>query len=347
MAGKQAFMGKLGVVSALAITMSILIGVTMEPKENGKTVSIFNASTGTVEQVSKIERTDEEWRRLLTPEQYRITRLKGTEAPSSGTCALPPEGVSGVYQCVGCGTDLFKVETKFESGTGWPSFFDPVSDLNVRFIADRSLARERTEVVCARCGAHLGHVFDDGPPPTGKRFCINSVTLKLATGTAATHRETATFAAGCFWGVEAAFRKLMGKGVISTRVGYTGGDFSNPTYEDVKGHQTGHLEAVEVVFDPALISYQELLAIFWRSHNPLRSDGQGPDIGPQYRAAVFYHSTDQQLLAEESRTILQKSLREKGEIATMILPAQRFWLAEDYHQHYYEKKGIEGTCPVY
>lgn len=156
--------------------------------------------------------------------------------------------------------------------------------------------------------------------------------------------ETATFATGCFWGSEAAYRKLLDKGVISTQVGYTGGEFVNPTYEDVKGHKTGHLEAVEVVFDPTKITYQQLLDIFWTIHNPARSDGQGPDIGPQYRAAIFYHSPEQQRLAEASKNALEKT---KGKIATMILPAKHFWPAEEYHQQYYEKNGIEGTCPVY
>jgi peptide-methionine (R)-S-oxide reductase len=142
-------------------------------------MKIFNAKTGKIEEVERVIKTDEEWRRILTPEQYEVAREKVTEVAFSKTCPIP-QGKSGFYQCVCCGTDLFKYETKFESGTGWPSFFEPVSEFNIRIIADKSMGLEREEVVCSRCDAHLGHVFDDGPPPTGKRYCINAVVLKLA-----------------------------------------------------------------------------------------------------------------------------------------------------------------------
>ena len=127
----------------------------------------------------KIEKTDAEWQRELTPEQYHVLREKGTERPFSKQCAIPASG-EGIYQCVGCGTDLFAYGRKFESGTGWPSFFDPVSPLNVRIEEDNAFGMRRFEVLCARCEAHLGHVFDYGPPPTGKRYCINTVALKLS-----------------------------------------------------------------------------------------------------------------------------------------------------------------------
>lgn len=142
-------------------------------------MEIYQVRTGRAARVPRVVKSDAEWRRLLTPQQYDVTRRRGTERPFSQTCAVPPSG-HGVYQCVGCGTDLFAYGTKFDSGTGWPSFWEPVSPLNVVLEEDRPLGLRRVEVRCARCGAHLGHVFDDGPPPTGRRYCVNTVALTLA-----------------------------------------------------------------------------------------------------------------------------------------------------------------------
>jgi peptide-methionine (S)-S-oxide reductase len=153
----------------------------------------------------------------------------------------------------------------------------------------------------------------------------------------------ATFAAGCFWGVEATFRQLPG--VISTRVGYTGGSTTNPTYKEVCTDTTGHAEAVEIEYDPARLSYDKLLEVFWENHDPTQLNRQGPDWGKQYRSAIFFHTPDQETAARKSKEQLEKSRRFSKPIATQIVPAVAFFEAEDYHQQYLEKKGL-ASCHI-
>ncbi len=153
--------------------------------------------------------------------------------------------------------------------------------------------------------------------------------------------ETATLAAGCFWHVEEAFREV--KGVLSTTVGYTGGNTKNPNYEQVCSTETGHAEAVEIIFDPAIVSYKKILEIFWSMHDPTQVDRQGPDFGTQYRSAIFYHTDLQRKEAIASKEITQKKISKP--IATQIVPATSFYKAEDYHQQYLHKRGLK-TCGV-
>ncbi len=155
--------------------------------------------------------------------------------------------------------------------------------------------------------------------------------------------QKATFGAGCFWGVEAAFRQVQG--VISTSVGYTGGSLKNPTYEDVCSGRTGHAEAVEVIYDPAKISYEQLLQVFWENHDPTTLNRQGPDVGTQYRSAIFYHTPEQQAAALAAKEKLQTSGRYKRPIVTEIVAASPYYLAEDYHQQYLEKRGL-ASCHI-
>ena len=150
--------------------------------------------------------------------------------------------------------------------------------------------------------------------------------------------ETASFAAGCFWGVEATFRQAPG--VVSTAVGYMGGSLENPTYQDVCTDKTGHAEAVQIVFDPAKTSYNEMLNIFWQNHDPTTLNRQGPDVGTQYRSAIFYHTPEQEKLARASKENLERSQAFKRSIVTEIVPASHFWRAEEYHQRFLEKRGM-------
>ncbi|MGQ0553539.1 MAG: bifunctional methionine sulfoxide reductase B/A protein [Planctomycetota bacterium] len=298
--------------------------------------------------VAKIVKSDAEWQAQLSAEQFRIARNQGTERAFCGL--LNDNKAAGLYSCVCCGLPLFSSEHKFESGSGWPSYFQPVAAENVTEKPDRSHGMLRVEITCARCDAHLGHVFDDGPPPTGQRHCLNSESLvftpkeRLATEPELAHaRATAIFAAGCFWGVEETFRQTPG--VLETAVGYTGGKVAEPTYKQVCAGNTGHAEAVRVIYDPSRVSYSQLLAIFFANHDPTQLNRQGPDFGTQYRGGIFYRGEEQRLLAQAAKEALSASGRYARPIVTEIVPEAPFWMAEEYHQQYLAKQGL-ANCHV-
>lgn len=282
---------------------------------------------------SSIQKTKLPSMNQLTPSEQKILIQKGTEPPFSGVYNTHKK--KGTYVCKQCGNPLFSSDAKFDSGCGWPSFDDHIAN-SVKRIRDAD--GRRTEITCAVCGGHLGHVFE-GERFTKKntRHCVNSLSLSFHPAT-----ETAIFAGGCFWGVEHLMQKQ--KGVIQVISGYIGGHTKHPTYEQVCTHNTGHAEAVLVTFDPNETDYETITKLFFEIHDPTQTDGQGPDLGPQYRSEIFYQSPEQKSIAEK----LIKILRNNGlKITTRVTPASIFYPAEDYHQDYYVRKGKEPYCHVY
>ena len=291
----------------------------------------------------KVEKTPEEWKKILSPEAYRVTFQCGTEAPFSGKYNAFWE--KGTYLCTACGSPLFTSETKYEHGTGWPSFSAPFAEANIEYRDDDSLGMRRVEVRCSVCGAHLGHVFDDGPDPSGRHYCINSAAMvfQAADEAKAPLPRVAAFGAGCFWGVEYKFGKLPG--VLTTAAGYAGGKTKDPTYKQVCTDKTGHAEAVQITFDPAKITYEALVRKFFEFHDPTQVNRQGPDVGTQYRSVIFYADEEQKATAERIRAELEKEHAFDRPIATQIVPAREFYKAEEYHQKYFQKHD-PGACAI-
>lgn len=269
----------------------------------------------------------------LTEQEKKVILDKGTERPFTGE--YNDNKRQGLYLCKQCGAALYRSEDKFDSGCGWPSF-----DNEIAGAVKRTLDADgrRTEITCVKCGGHLGHVFE-GEQLTDKniRHCVNSISMDFVPNT-----EESIFAGGCFWGVE--HLMMQQAGVISVESGYIGGKTKNPTYKEVCTGKTGHAEAVRIIYNPEKVSYQTLAKLFFEIHDPTQSDGQGPDIGNQYRSEVFYANDQQKATAEA----LIKELRTKGyQVKTAVTKATEFYPAEEYHQDYYDKTGKQPYCHSY
>jgi len=332
---------KLLILTLEAVLLIILSSCQNSPHIGSEMSRKVNAGEGTVY-------------RDLTPEEEAVIINKGTEKPFTGEYLHNEE--PGVYTCRQCGAELYRSSDKFDSHCGWPSFDDEIPGA-VTKVPDAD--GRRTEIICTNCSGHLGHVFyGESLTPKNTRHCVNSISMdftpagedsssikeknNVAGEDTEKNYKRAIFASGCFWGVEYHFKKV--DGVISTTVGYTGGDTEDPSYQDVCSSSTGHAEAVEIIYDPTRTSYEELVKLYFETHDFTQVDRQGPDVGTQYRSEIFYVDKKEKKTAEK----LIGTLKDMGyDVATKISRASAFYPAEEYHQDYYEKNGKTPYCHVY
>jgi peptide methionine sulfoxide reductase msrA/msrB len=273
----------------------------------------------------------------LTDFEKWVIEGKGTEAKGSGL--FDNHNAQGHYHCKKCDAPLYRSEHKFQSTCGWPSFDDEVEG-SVKRVTDKD--GSRIEILCQKCDAHLGHVFEgEGLTNKNIRHCVNSVSMTFKAVEEA-KTSSAIFASGCFWGTEYYMARIPG--VLKTEVGYIGGHKENPTYEEICKGDTGHVEAVKVSYDSSKTNYEALAMMFFETHDFNQIDGQGPDIGSQYLSQVFPETEQETSIIKE----LVKTLETKGnKVATTIATPAKFWTGEDYHQQYYEKGGKSPYCHRY
>lgn len=286
--------------------------------------------------------SEEEWKKILDPDLYEVSRNKDTERPFTGKY-WDYEG-KGTYYCAACGNILFRSDAKFASSCGWPSFFEQKNPKSITFKEDKTHGMIRTETLCGRCGGHLGHIFDDGPAPTYKRYCMNSIALDFEPDELRNKVDTLVLGGGCFWCVEAVYEQL--EGVQRVESGYSGGTEKDADYYTVSAGITDHVEVTRIVFDSDKTNLAEILSVFFVVHDPTTLNKQGADEGKQYRSVIFYRNEEQKKVAEAIIADLEKSKAYKNPIVTAVEPFQSFFKAEEYHQDYFKNNPEKSYCQM-
>lgn len=299
---------------------------------------------------NKLNVSNAEWKKVLSPDLYAVAREADTERAFTGT--MWSSETKGTYYCAACGLKLFKSDQKFVSSCGWPSFFEQDNKNSIIFKDDNSFGMHRIEALCGRCNSHLGHLFDDGPEPTGKRYCMNAISLDFvpdaienkATAQTGTNLETIVLGGGCYWCVEAVYEQL--DGVEKVVSGFAGGTVPNPSYELVCTGTTGAAEVVEITYDKSKTSLDEIFKVFFTVHDPTTLNRQGADIGTQYRSVIFYKDEEQKKAAQNIIDELNDAKVYNSKIVTTLEPFKAFYKAKDYHQNYYQNNKSQPYCQM-